>query len=232
MSSTIIINTYQDIVQVDEKFRIDCTKTFVHPGNHSIQSMTVEVEGGGDSFTITSDKFLDYAYSTSGTKTITVTVVHTGQGHANVTKTASILVKTAAEEKLFSNDSDLISHEVDILNYLPEYKADYKYAHRLAQETILNDLNERGIRDKNDNRLTAAAVVDIEEVRQWSKFKTLSYIFESLSNAIDDIFADKASRYRNMASAAAGKCIVRLDTNSDGTFDTESNITSGDLTRV
>lgn len=232
MSSTIIINTYQDILQVDEKFRIDCTKTFVHPGGHNIQSMTVEVEGGGDSFTITTDQFLDYAYSTSGTKTITVTVVHTGQGHVNVTKTATIVVKTAAAEKLFSNDSDLISHEIDILNYLPEYKADYRYAHRLAQETILNDLNERGLRDSSDNRLTAAAVVDIEEVRQWSKFKTLSYVFEGLSNAIDDIFADKAARYRNMASAAAGRCLLRLDTNSDGTYDTETSITTGDLTRV
>ena len=231
MSSTIILNTYQDTLQVDEKFRIDCTKTFVHPGGHTIDSMTVEVEGGGDSFTITTDQFLDYAYSTSGTKTITVTVTHSG-GLGNVTKTGTVEVKTAAAEKLFSNDSDLISHEIDILNYLPEYKADYRYAHRLAQETILNDLNERGLRDSSDNRLTAAAIVDIEEVRQWSKFKTLSYIMEGLSNAIDDIFSDKAARYRNMASAAAGRCLLRLDTNSDGTYDTETSITTGDLTRV
>ena len=232
MSSTIVINTYQDVVQVDEKFRIDCTRTFLHPGDHNIQSMTVEVEASGDSFDITANQYLDYAYSTAGTKTITVTVVHSGQGHPNVTKTATIEVKTATDEKLFSNDSDLISHEVDILNYLPEYKADYRYAHRLAQETILNDLNERGIRDSNDNRLTAAAIVDVEEVRQWSKYKTLSYIFESLSNAIDDIFADKAARYRDMASSSAGRALVRLDTNSDGTYDTESSITTGELTRV
>ena len=116
--------------------------------------------------------------------------------------------------------------------YLPEFKADYRYAHRLSQETILNDLNERGLRDSSDNRLTAAAIVDIEEVRQWSKFKTLSYVFEALSNAVDDIFADKAARYRNMASAAAGRCLLRLDTNSDGTYDTETSITTGDLTRV
>lgn len=231
MAGTVIITLYQDKVQVDEKFRIDATKTFLHPGDANIQSITIQPEASGDTYTVTSDKFVDYAYATDGTKTITVTLNHTGQA-GSVTKTATIEVVTAANEKLFSNDSDLISHEVDILNYLPEYKADYRYAHRLAQETILNDLNERGIRDSDDNRLTAAAITDIEEVRQWSKYKTLSYIFESLSNAIDDIFADKAARYRDMASSAAGRALVRLDTNSDGTYDTESSITTGELTRV
>ena len=231
MAGTIIVTLYQDKVQVDEKFRIDATKTFLHPGDANIQSVTIQPEASGDTYTVTSDKFLDYAYSTSGTKTITVTLNHTGQGGA-VTKTATVEVVTAADEKLFSNDSDLIAHESDILNYLSEYKASYKYAHRLAQETILNNLNERGIRSSADARLTAAAIVDIEEVKQWSKFKALSYIFESLANAIDDIFADKANRYRNMASNAEGKALIRLDTNSDSTYDTEASISSGDLTRV
>ena len=231
MAGTIIVTLYQDKLQVDEKFRIDVGKTFMHPGGDSISSITIQPEGSGETFTVTNDKYLDYAYSTDGSKTITVTLNHTGGGGA-VTKTATVEVVTAANEKLFSNDSDLIAHECEILNYLPVYKADYRYAHRLAQETILNNLNERGIRDSSDNRLTAAAIVDIEEVRQWSKFKTLSYIYESLANAIDDIFADKANRYRNMASNAEGKCLIRLDTNGDNTFDTEASITSGDLTRV
>ena len=232
MPSTIIINTYQDIVQIDEKLRIDCTKTFLHPGDHSIQSMTIEVEGSGDSFDITSNKYLDYAYSTAGDKTITVTVVHTGVGHVNVVKTATLTVKTAAIENLFSNDVDIIPHEPDILNYLPEYKADYRYVHRLAQDRILTELDEKGLRGANDTRLTAAAIVDIEEVNDYSKFKVLQYIFESLSNAIDDIFHEKALRYSDMAKQASNRSVLRLDTTGDAEVDTEVSISSGELTRV
>ena len=85
MAGTIIITLYQQKVQVDEKFRIDATKTFLHPGDANIQSITIVPEDGADTYTVTSDKYLDYAYDSAGTKTITVTLNHTGQG-GSVTK--------------------------------------------------------------------------------------------------------------------------------------------------
>ena len=231
MSSTIIINCYQKKLQVDEKFRIDCSNSFVHPGGHSIQSMTVEVEASGDTFTITSDKILDYAYSTAGTKVITVTIVHSDSSLANITKTKTIEVVTAASEKLFSDDPDIISLEPDILSYLPDYKADYKYAHRISQDTIVKWLDENGLVDNAGNKLTAASLVNVEEVRLWSKYLTLSYIFQSLSNAIDDFFSVKSSYYRDLAEKASQRTYISLDMDGDGDVDVKVGLHTGGLFR-
>lgn len=218
MAATVIITLYQKKVQVDEKLRIDCTKTFTHTGDHSIQTMTVVPEAGGDTFTITSDKYFDYAYDSAGTKTITVTATLSGGG-GTATKTATLEVVSVSDENLFSVDADIISHEPDILNYLPEYKADYRYVHRLAQDRILSVLDERGITDNDGNRIVAADVKDIEECNDWSKFLALQYIFESLSNAIDDIFHEKALRYREMVKQASNRAFLRLDYDGDGTLE-------------
>ena len=218
MAGTVIITLYQKKVQIDEKFRIDATKTFLHPGDANIQSITIEPEDGADTYTVTSDKYLDYAYSTTGTKTITVTLNHTGLG-GSVTKTDTIEVVSEADENLFSEDADIIAHEPDILNYLPTYKADYKYVHRLAQDRIITILDERGITDTDGNRLTAADVKDTEECNDWSKFLALQYIFESLSNAIDDIFHEKSLRYREMVKQASNRAFLRFDYDGDGTLE-------------
>lgn len=218
MAATIIINLYQKQVQVDEKFRIDCTKTFTHTGDHNIQTMTIVPESGGETFTITTDKYFDYAYGSDGEKTVTVTATLSGGG-GTTTKTTTVTVVTATNENLFSSDYDIIPHEPDILNYLPEYKADYRYVHRLAQDRILTILDERGITDNDGNRIVAADIKDIEECNDWSKFLVLQYIFESLSNAIDDIFHEKALRYREMAKQAGNRAFLRLDYDGDGTLE-------------
>lgn len=218
MAGTIIITLYQKKIQIDEKMRIDASRTFLHPGDANISSITIQPETGADTYTVTTDKYLDYAYDSAGTKTITVTLNHTGQG-GSVTKTDTIEVVTEASENLFSVDADIISHEPDILNYLPEYKADYRYVHRLAQDRILTSLDERGITDNDGNRIVAADVKDIEECNDWSKFLALQYIFESLSNAIDDIFHEKAMRYREMARQASNRAFLRLDYDGDGTLE-------------
>lgn len=218
MAGTVIITLYQDKVQVDEKFRIDATKTFLHPGDANISSITIQPEASGDTYTVTSDKYLDYAYSTEGNKTITVTLNHTGQA-GSVTKTATIEVVTAVSENLFSSDADIIAHEPDILNYLPEYKSDYRYAHRLAQEYLLSQLDARGITDNQGNRIVAADVKDTEECRNWSRYLALQFIMESLSNAIDDIFYEKSLRYKQLADKASNRAFLRLDYDGDGTLE-------------
>lgn len=226
MAGTIIVTLYQKKVQISEKFRIDATKTFLHPGDANISSITIQPEDGADTFTVTTDKYLDYAYDSAGTKTITVTLNHTGQG-GSVTKTDTIEVVTEASENLFSSDADIIPHEPDVLNYLPDYKADYKYVHRLSQDRILTYLDERGIVDKDGNKLQASAVKDIEECNDWSKYLALQYIYESLSNAVDDIFHEKSIRYREMAREASNRTYLRLDYDGDGTREkSEIKITS------
>lgn len=227
MAGTIIITLYQQKVQVDEKFRIDATKTFLHPGDANIQSITIVPEDGADTYTVTSDKYLDYAYDSAGTKTITVTLNHTGQG-GSVTKTDTIEVVSEADEKLFSVDSDLISHEPQILEYLPSYKSDYRYVHRLAQSMILAKLDEMGIHDDEGEKLTIDDVIDITEFKQLSKYMSLRLVFESLSNQVDDIFHHKYRRYYDFEQDAWNRVKIRMDLDNDGTSDDKvRNLTRG-----
>jgi len=217
MSGTIIITLYQKKVQISEKVRIDVSKTFAYSGR-SISTIVVKpVSEASDSYDVTSDGYLDIAYDSAGDKTVHVTLTLDNGDVIALAKT--ITVVSEATENLFSSDPELISHEPDILNYLPAYKADYRYVHRLAQDRILTSLDERGITDTDGNRMIAADVKDIEECNDWSKFLVLQYIFESLSNAIDDIFHEKANRYREMVRQASSRAFLRLDYDSDGTLE-------------
>jgi len=217
MSGNIIITLYQKKVQISEKVRIDVSKTFAYTGR-SISSIVVKpISDGAESFDVTSDKYLDYAYSSAGVKTIHVTL--TLDNGDTIALAKDIEVVSEATENLFSTDPELISHEPDIMNYLPEQFCDFRYIHRLSQDRILTIFDERGITDTDGNRMIAADVKDIEECNDWSKFLALQYIFESLSNAVDDVFHEKAMRYRQMVKQASNRALLRLDYDSDGTLE-------------
>ena len=217
MSGNIIITLYQKKVQISEKVRIDVGKTFAYTGR-TISSIVVKpISDGAESFDVTSDKYLDYAYTSSGIKTIHVTL--TLDNGDTIALAKDIEVVSEATENLFSTDPELISHEPSIMNYLPEQFCDYRYIHRLAQDRILTIFDERGITDTDGNRMIAADVKDIEECNDWSKFLALQYIFESLSNAVDDVFHEKAMRYRQMVKQASNRALLRLDYDSDGTLE-------------
>tara|TARA_Y100001937_G_scaffold38865_2_gene55293 strand:- start:3232 stop:3930 length:699 start_codon:yes stop_codon:yes gene_type:complete len=217
MSGSVIITLYQKKVQISEKVRIDVSKTFAFSGR-SISSIVVKPEHDKDpSYDVTNAGFLDVAYDSAGIKTIHVTL--TLDNADTIALAKEITVVSEATENLFSFDSELLSHEPDLMNYLSEPYCDYRYAHRLAQSRIMAILDERGITDTDGNRIVAADVKDIEECNDWSKFLALQYIFESLSNAIDDIFADKANRYKQMVTQASNRAYLRLDYDSDGTLE-------------
>ena len=212
--AAVIIGSLPDKAQPGEKFRLDLTRSFVHPGDNHIQAMTATIEG--EEFNIVQDKVVDYAFDSTGEKTIAVEAECGGTGHPTSTKNFTITIISASDENLFSDDNDILGLEPDLLNYLPEGRAQYTYVHREAQDRVLSALDERGISANDGSRLTAANVVDVEEVNEWSKYLALQFIFESLSNAIDDIFHEKALRYRQMAEQASNRAFLRLDYDWDG----------------
>ena len=61
----------EEKVQVNEKTRIDCTKSFISD-EAAISLVRIKPEDGGSFVTVTSDKYLDWAYETAGTKTATL----------------------------------------------------------------------------------------------------------------------------------------------------------------
>ena len=204
-------------VQENDKTRLDGRKSFITPDEAAITLIEIEPEAAAGFIDVTTLQYLDYQYATDGTKTVSIRITTDG---APVTGTVTISVVTAADDKLFSGDAELVAHEPEILNYVRAGRNSFLDVHRTAQDRIITWLDEHRIWDTEGDRLTKDAIIDIEEVNDWSKFLTLKYIFEGLSNATDDIFHDKAMRYAEMASKARNRAAIRLDRDGDGNEDT------------
>lgn len=196
-------------VLADEVLSLDASKSHVTPDEGDIVSILVTPELGGPTIDVVSfeDRKLIYTYLTTGIKTITVEVV-TALG--STIKTYAVNVVTAISLKLFSDDSDLSLIESDILGYLPKDKSTFNYVHFRAQQTILTNLDERKIWKPDTTKYVAADVTDMTEVKDWSIYLALSFIFGSLSNQVDDIFSIKSKMYFNKSEERAGRAVIRL----------------------
>jgi hypothetical protein len=208
----------EDVVQVNDKTRLNCTKSFISKDEADITLIEIEPHTGDGFITVGSpgsqaDWYLDWQYSTAGTKTVSCKITTDG---SPITVTKNIEVLSVADDNLFSSDNDLTAQESDILKYVEKGRNSFLKFHRQAQRNIIAWLDENGQTDSNGNRLTKEAVVDIEEVRYWSAGETLRLIFQSLSNAVDDVFARKSIYYETVAKGHRNRAILRLDTNGDG----------------
>lgn len=206
----------EDVVQINDKTRLDGRKVFITPDEAAISLIEIEPEATAGYIDVTNESYLDWQYSTSGTKTVTIRVTTDGVPTSFSKDIESVL---PAEDKLFSVDTDITSHEPDVLNYVREGRSSFLDIHRKAQIRIVSWLNEQRIWDIDGNALTKDAIINVEEVSQWSKYLALQLIFEGLSNATDDIFHEKAMRYRELAFTAKNRGAIRLDTNKDGEQD-------------
>jgi hypothetical protein len=207
----------EDIVQEIDKTRLNAVKSFVSKGVTAITLVEIEPEAGYGFIDVTGtsykDWYLDWSYSgPSRSETISLRV--TAGTTSTITKTIQVL--TAADDYLFSVDQDIMALEPDILKWCPEGKNSYLNIHREAQKKIIDWLDESGVTDTEGNKLTKEAVVDVSEVRSWSRYLTLSLIFRSIYNAVDDVFSDKSKYYETLAKKASDRAILRLDLDGDG----------------
>lgn len=228
----ILINiSNEKIIQENDMTRIN-VQAIVTAGSETITSIEIDPNNSTNFFDITSDEYLDWMYSIAADTTINIKV--TDSTLAETFKTATIKVVSILEDNLFSEDSDIIPYEPDLLGYLQKGRLTYLDKHRLAQEEILNELDANQIWKQDGTRYVAADIIDIKEFKEWSKFVTLRIIFEGMHNAVDDIFTDKASMYQGRAVQAKKRASLRLDSNGDGVINEASEKTdliSGDLVR-
>lgn len=203
----------EDIVQTNDKTRLDGSKLFTTPDEAAITLVEIEPETSAGFIPVTTNKRLDYQYSTTGTKTVTLRVTTDG---SPVTATKEIEVLDAATDNLFSSDAELTSYEPKILSWVRAGRSSFLDVHRAAQQRILKVLDENGFWDKTDNPLTKEDIITIDDFQDWSKFMVLRLIFEGISNAIDDIFHEKAMRYRNLEAEARDRSRLRVDLDNDG----------------
>ena len=218
----------EEKVQVDDKTRIDISKTFISPDEAAITLVEIEPELAAGFIDVTNNKYLDWSYGVGGVKVVTARVTTDG---VPTEKTLSINIMSVVDDKLFSNDKDIVSHEVDIYRFLRPGRSSFLDFHRVAQKMILDDLDQRGLTDNGGNKLTAADIFDLEEVNEWSKYLTLYLIFTSVQSEVDDVYAVKAKSYMSMAKKQSTRATLRLDTDQDGVQDLSPNLVSGILVR-
>lgn len=215
----------ENVIQENDKTRIDVARSFAN--GEVITLYEVSVDNEVTYIDVTADMYLDWAFDTAAVYPIFVRLT----GDSPITFSKDLLVKTATEDNLFSVDDDLVQHEDDILNYVREGRSTFIDKHRLAQKMILNDLDKNLIWKDDGTRYTADDIVDTQEFAEWSKFMVLRIVMESLSNDVQDIFHEKAVRYRSMEVEAKKRACLRLDSNGDGETTADTNLLSGDLVR-
>ncbi len=146
-------------------------------------------------------------------------VLTVGEGVADYTETKYINVLSESGDALFSNDGDLMTHESDILKFVPQGRSSFKNIHRRCQELIIAWLDEQGYVNVFGNKFTKWDIKDVEEVRQWSTAMALKLIFRSVSNAVDDVFAERAKEYSIQEIVHRNRSVLRIDTDKDGVAD-------------
>ena len=209
--------------QTYDRVRINCIKSFITPDEAAITKVEIKPSAADAFITVAElttatdmDKYyLDWIYTTAGTKTITLQITTSA---APVTFTASIVVLDKNTEVLFSSDNDLYNIENDILKFVPAGKNSFVFVHRQVKEDLLEEIYRNKILNTTGQRLVEADVIDSTELKYWAKYRALRIIFEGLSNAVDDIFDKKASKYGSQENEWRNQTfnILVLDYNSDG----------------
>lgn len=217
--------TFENTLQVDDKTRINASRSFVTQGE-TITNVEIQPEalsGYISVFNSDNDKwYLDWAYETEGSKTISVRIT---SDMGTKTKTYITDILTEAEDALLSDDNDILPYEPTLLRFLPKGKNSFKYAHRASQDKILAYLDEQRIYKNDKSRYTKhdlATITDPEfkyQFKQWSSFQTLLIIFESIQVSVNDVFEEKRQQYDNDMRQHRNRASLRLDQNGDGVLD-------------
>jgi hypothetical protein len=164
-------------------------------------------------YDVSSKKEISWRFSTAGNQTIYLRMTSTTSG--DQTFTYQVEVIDTAAQNLFSQDSDLIGYEPDIMKWLPKYWSSWNIIHLRAQEYILNFLREKAIYAEDGTDYKRDEIQNIDEVRDWSSALALYYIFSGTSNSTSDVFKEKSKQYEEIANTRAAKARISLDYNKN-----------------
>jgi hypothetical protein len=203
----------EKVVQVGDRTRLDASQTF-SPDDEAINLVEVSFDSGVTFLDITETKKIDWVFQDAGEK-----IVHFRVNEAE-TMLKNITVLSEADDRLFSSDEDINALESDLKYLYKDGRTSHLDMHREAQGKILEELYNRGITNKDSNRLTKADVIDTMELRAWSKYLTLYLIFNDVRKGAEDAYTEKAKLYRGLADRASqDKQFLKIDINGDGQAD-------------
>lgn len=219
----------ESTVQVNDKTRLNCIKSYISKDEAAVTLVEIEPEASAGFIAITGASpiqsknwFLDWSYATAGSKVVTLRITTNG---APVTFTKSLTIISEADDKLWSSDADLITHEPDIMNWVRPGRASFLDYHRMAQTRILEWLDNLKVWNKDSEKFTKDDIelaIAYDDLKRISSYWALELIFGGLSNKTDDVFAEKAKEYRASRRELCGdRSRIRADYNKDG--ETTSN---------
>lgn len=213
----------EEIVQVNDKTRIDISNSFV--SGDAITDIEIQPEVGADFisvFNIDQTRwYLDWAYSTSGEKTITVRAT---DDTATVSQTFTLNIISIEDDNLYSSDAQVFAIESELKRYIPEGKSSYNYLHREAQSRILNYLDRKRIWNSDGSSLTKDQVNINGEVQKWSLYETLFMIYTDLFISVGDKFSEKVNQYKALRNIERDRGSLRIDKDKSGTFEPNEEI--------
>jgi hypothetical protein len=133
---------------------------------------------------------------------------------------------------VFSEDKDLKIEYPNIGDYLPEGDSSFLRFHVAARDAIVQWFRGKGISTvvgTEAKNLTEWDFLDIDEVKNASKFKTLAKIMRWLSDASDDKWYQKALDFENMGNNSLDVYFISIDKDRDGEADTNETLLTTDL---
>lgn len=213
----------ESLVQVNDKTRIDVSKSFV--SGSGITSISIKPEASGSFVSVYNTNqakwFLDWAYPTDGTKVITVQAT---DGITTVSQNFELEVISEEDDNLYSTDEQIFAIESELKRYIPEGRNSFKNIHREAQSRILNYLDRKRIWNTNGEPYTNDQLNINNELSKWSLYEALFIIYSDLFVSVGDKFAEKINQYKELRNAERDRASLRIDKDNSGTFDGSSEI--------
>jgi hypothetical protein len=213
----------ESLVQVNDKTRIDVSKSFV--SGSGITAISIKPEASGAFIPVYNSNqakwYLDWAYATSGTKVISVQAT---DGVSTVSQNFELDVITEANDNLYSSDEQIFSIESELKRYIPDGKNSFKNIHREAQSRILNYLDRKRIWASNGEPYTKDQVNLNGELSKWSLYEAMFIIYSDLFVSVGDKFAEKINQYKDLRNSERDRASIRIDKDNSGTFDSNEEI--------
>ncbi|MDH3324067.1 MAG: hypothetical protein OEL89_00350 [Candidatus Peregrinibacteria bacterium] len=210
---------FESILRVNDKTRLDASGSY----GGTITQLEIETDTAAGYIDVTTDGYLDFEYSTAGTKAVTVRV------NGVDTKSYDIEVLAAVDDIHFSNDQDLLQHRGEILRFTKDGRNSFLDKHRLSRDLIMEYINQSGIKKTDLTDYAVSDIVNLNEVKQWSVFMTLSLIMQEMSNQIDDIFWRDYLEFKKQMDYYKDLTFKFLDLNNDSYEDKSTYVRSVEI---
>jgi hypothetical protein len=133
---------------------------------------------------------------------------------------------------VFSEDKDLRAEYPNVTDYLPAGDTTFIRFHVSAREAIVQWFRGKGAFTLNGSvakNLTEFDFLDVDEVKNASKFMALAKLFAWLSDSPDDKWYQKSKDFYADATNNLDVYFISLDKNRDGNVDQGESLISTDL---